>query len=669
MIKKIKILMLIFCVFSFFKFLYNELNYKNPYVSKEVSIVAKISNIKKDKEKVTLDVKGKEKYRVTFFGKIDYQLGDTILIKGTLKSNKDNTVFNLFNYNKYLLSKNISKTIWATDISLVKKNNNMFYKIKNNIIKYIENFKTKDYLMAFILGDTGYIKESVKDNLNYIGVSHLLAISGMHVGTIIFLLNFLLSKFKYKQFIIILILLFFVFLTNYSISVLRCVSFIILNKINTNFNLRIKPHYILCFLCFLFLFINPFLIYNIGFLFSFVITFFIIISKNLLMKYKNYFVKLLVMSTICFFASIPILANSFFEINFFSILCNFIVIPIVTVFLFPFSILTFLIPFFDPLLLFFVQIFETLIFYLSQIKILTLTTGKINFIICIIYYLILYFSLVKNFKFIIFLLVLLFLNINLRFFIFSPEIIFFDVGQGDSSLIILPKGKAILVDTGGNIFSDSSIAKNTLIPYLKSRGIKKVESLVLTHGDYDHMGEAINLVNGFEIENVVFNVGEYNDLELELIKELRKRKIAYYQNVRNLKFGKYELYFLNTKNYNNENDNSNVLYFEINNYKFLFMGDSGINREKDIIDKYNLVGIDFIKIGHHGSNTSSSKFFIDNLKPKNCLISVGKNNRYGHPKDSVLEILDNYCSIYRTDLNGSIKIRLKSNKYQIKTIS
>ena len=95
------------------------------------------------------------------------------------------------------------------------------------------------------------------------------------------------------------------------------------------------------------------------------------------------------------------------------------------------------------------------------------------------------------------------------------------------------------------------------------------------------------------------------------------------------------------------------------------MGDAGIPREKDILEKYNLSNINFIKIGHHGSNTSSSKNFINSINPKYSLISVGKNNRYGHPKESVLDILSN-SKIFRTDLDGSIEIKLNKSTYKIR---
>ena len=122
---------------------------------------------------------------------------------------------------------------------------------------------------------------------------------------------------------------------------------------------------------------------------------------------------------------------------------------------------------------------------------------------------------------------------------------------------------------------------------------------------------------------------------------------------------------MNTKVYDNENDNSNVIYTELNGYKFMFMGDAGVEKEKDILDKYNISDIDVLKVGHHGSKTSSSEKFINSINPKYSLISVGKNNRYGHPKESVLDTLSN-SKIYRTDIDGSIEIKLNKNGYKFR---
>ena len=182
------------------------------------------------------------------------------------------------------------------------------------------------------------------------------------------------------------------------------------------------------------------------------------------------------------------------------------------------------------------------------------------------------------------------------------------------------------------------------------------------------MGGSINLVNNFKVEKVIFNCGEFNDLEKELVKVLDKKHIKYYSCIKELNIDKNKLQFLNTKEYDNENDNSSVIYFNYYNYKFLFMGDAGVEKEKDILDKYNLSDIDVLKVGHHGSKTSSSKEFIDEIEPKYSIISVGKNNRYGHPNKEVLDNL-NDSKIYRTDQDGSIMFKIKNNKLKIETCS
>ncbi len=179
------------------------------------------------------------------------------------------------------------------------------------------------------------------------------------------------------------------------------------------------------------------------------------------------------------------------------------------------------------------------------------------------------------------------------------------------------------------------------------------------------MGEAINLVNNFKVEKVIFNCGSYNELEKELIKVLDKKKIKHYSCIKELNIDRNKLYFLQTKEYDNENDNSNVIYTELYGYKSMFIGDAGAT-EREILNKYNLLDVDVLKVGHHVSKTSSSKEFIDEINPKYLIVSVGKKNRYGHPNKEVLNNLED-SKIYITDQNESIMFKIKNNKLQIET--
>ena len=179
------------------------------------------------------------------------------------------------------------------------------------------------------------------------------------------------------------------------------------------------------------------------------------------------------------------------------------------------------------------------------------------------------------------------------------------------------------------------------------------------------MGEAIQLIENFKVEVVIFNCGEYNNLEKKLIKVLEKKKIKYYSCIKELNIDKNKLYFLQTKEYNNENDNSNVIYTEIEGYRFLFMGDAGVLKEKDILDTYDISKIDVLKVGHHGSRTSTSELFLKRINPQIALISAGRDNKFNHPHDEVLKLLNKYkVKVFSTKEFGSITIDL--NKFKIR---
>ena len=385
-------------------------------------------------------------------------------------------------------------------------------------------------------------------------------------------------------------------------------------------------------------------------------------------KIKNKLVKNLYISFICFIFSLPICINYFNQVNILSIVLNLFFIPLVSNIIFPLSVICLFIPRIDSILYLFIVIMEKCSLLVSNISIFVVNFSKINIMLIILYYIILLISLYKPKMYgIVFVFIILFKNIN--YFNNNMSILVFDVGQGDSILISYPNNRGnILIDTSGdtmNYDSSDNVSKK-IIPYLKTAGITKLDYLIVSHGDFDHMGEAISLVNNFKVDNVIFNCGEYNDLENNLIKVLNKKNIKYYTCIKELKISKYKLQLLNTREYDNENDNSNVIYISYGNYKLLFMGDAGTDKESDILKKYNIDNIDILKVGHHGSKTSSSQKFVDKINPKYSIISVGKYNRYGHPNKEVLNNLDD-SKVYRTDQDGSVMFKIKNNKLQIET--
>ena len=683
-------LLIISIIYTFINI--NFISTKSKYNGNEKEIYGYITDYKIDGDKLTITLKSKEKLLVNYYFKIEkeknnynFNYGDYIFIKGNLVLPTDNTNFNQFNYRKYLLSQKIKYIFNADSIKLISKNNNAFYSFKTSILDRINKCKkSSNYLKTFLLADKNYIDNQTFTSYQNLGISHLLAVSGMHVSLISLILLKIFNKLQesIKYSLVSIILLFYLFLTNYTISMVRACFQFILFFINKVLKLNIKNSNIVIFLFSILLFYNPYNVYNVGFIFSFAISF-SLITFNKIFVNKNIFYSLFMVSLISFLVSIPILVNNFYQINLLSIIYNMFYVPFVSYILFPFNLLTFMFPMLDNFNYIFINFFEKVSSVLSDIKLLCFDTSKIPMLFIIIYYIILIIFLKKvenkkvRFKNIILIVFLLIIFINYRKIVINEEITFINVGQGDSTLIRM-LNENILIDTGGKIKYDKKDYQkrnkeyslcNTLISFFKSGGVKKIDYLILTHGDFDHMGEAINLVENFNVEKVIFNCGEFNELENELIKVLNKKKIQYYSCIKELNIDDNKLYFLNNKDYGNENDNSSVIYTELNNHKFLFMGDAGVEVEEDLIKKYNLKDIDVLKVGHHGSRTSSSKEFINEINPKYSVISVGKNNRYGHPNDNVLDNLENLedSKIYRTDEDGSIMFKIDNDKLKIKT--
>ena len=640
-------------------------NHKIYYSIQSQEAVGMILKITNQKNLQTLEIKGKERVLVQINDpKETYHLGDYIKVQGEFTIPNENRTENLFNYKTYLNRKNIYYIVKAKNIEIIKNNRNILYKLKDIIKQHLGN---SPYLNTFLIGDKSYLSKNVIRSYQENGISHLFAISGMHISILAGILEKLLKrKTEEKRFLIIAIILWlYLLIVGFSPSILRGVLFYIFFSINRIWYFYIKPINIVILVTSISLLLKTEFIWDIGFQYSYLISLSLLLSKDYL-KENSYFLSLLKISFISFLVSIPISIYHFYQVNLLGIIYNLFYVPFVSIILFPMSILVFIFPFLNPIYEIMTTILEETSLFLSEISIFKIVFKRINIIIYFIYMiLILLFLILKQKRLLILYLVLLFFHTQIPFFENKNYIEFIDVGQGDSILLHYKRDN-ILLDTGASS-ENNTVFYNTLNPLLKSKGINKL-TLIISHGDDDHMGEAINLVNNFKVEKVIFNCGEFNDLEKELIEVLDKKHIKYYSCIKELNVDNNKLYFLQTEYYDNENDNSNVIYTELNSYKFMFMGDAGVDKEKDILQNYNMSNIDVLKVGHHGSKTSSSKEFIDKVKPKYSIISVGKNNRYGHPNKEVLNNLEN-SKIYRTDQDGSIMFKIKNNKLQIETCS
>ena len=664
---------IIYCV------IYNLVPHSSKYNVNDNSFKIVIIDINISGNYLKIIGRGKEKIQGTYFfenytEKInfinEYKIGDIVELYGNLEIPSNNTNFNLFNYKKYLYYEGINFNL---KIDSYKKNvscNNFFYWLKSVIDNRINKIgSSAGYMKALILGDDSNISSSIVKTYQNIGISHLFAISGMHIylftGILLFLLKKIIPNEKISYFIIILFLQIYMFLTGYSSSIVRASTVFTLLSLNKVFRLNIKTFNVFLFGISLIIFINPFIVFKIGFQFSTSISAALILFSNLINNKRGYFKKAFITSIISFLVSFPICIYNFNQVNVLSIIFNLFFIPFMSFILFPLTLITFCFPFFNGLLHFFIMIMEYIARLCSNIPSI-LIFKKPNIIVVIIYFVLILKILNKKKICIVLFIALVMIHYNYNYIFKSSYVTVLDVGQGDS-ILLHSDNKTVLIDTGSKVrYKDeewkkreiSSISSSITLPVLKSYGLRKIDYLVISHGDYDHMGETINLVNNFKVEKVIFNCGEFNDLEKELIKVLDKKKIKYYSCIKELNIDNNKLYFLQTKEYDNENDNSNVIYTKLDGYKFMFMGDVGIDKENDILNKYNLSNIDVLKVGHHGSKTSSSKSFINEANPEYSIISVGKNNMYGHPNKEVLNNLDN-SKIYRTDQDGSIMFKIK----------
>lgn len=634
--------------------------FKSKYTKDDKEFIGIVTKYEVKEDKITIEIKAKEKLLITYkyqdkeFNNLSY--GDKIKVKGTLITPSKNTNQNTFNYQKYLYYKKIYYLVEATSINKIANNHNYLYTIKNTLYQKINKLKSSNYIKTLLFCDNTLSKE-IKESYRINGISHLFSVSGMHINFFISIIYLYLNKITYNKRIKYLITN--IFIITYLIlfpssSLLRSAVMSILYSINYLLKLKIKKIDILLLTLGVSLLINPFIIYDLGYIYSYTITFFLVLSSSTLKK-KNKINKIIYISLLSFLVSIPITIYNSYEINIISILLNIILVPIISIIILPLTILTYIFPILDSILYLFTNTLETISLFISKINITKIIFPKPSLLIIVLYYIIFLLS-YQNKKY-------FYLNIILLIIIYiSPylnsnfEVVMFEVGEADCHLIKYPYNKnTILIDTGKNEYK----IKNEVIPYLKSIGIKKIDYLIITHGDEDHIGGYITLINNFQVKNVILNKGTFTDIEKELIKNLNKKKIPYQININKINLSNHTIYLLNNTKYNNENDNSIITYFTYQKYKFLYMGDASINTEDNLLENYNLNNISILKVGHHGSNTSSSKDFISQINPSISLISVGKNNIYHHPNKEVINNLSK-SRIYRTDINNMVKLTINS---------
>lgn len=618
--------------------------------------------------------------------------GDSLYIEGEFKQPEEARNYKGYNYKQYLKTKKIIGTVELEKAKILKSSNGSFI---HNIQKYIKDTingtltdEEGNLLLAILLGDKDKLSEDIQESFKTSNLSHMLAVSGAHVSYIILGLTYVLQNSiigkKNGKIVCIIFLLVFMAITNFTPSVTRaCImavltlfSGIIYRKSDVYTNISVAALITLIF--------NPYNLLDLGFQLSYGGTIGIIIfikriqEKKSNSKVINYIKQMALVSIYANIIIIPIMMYHFNTVSFTFIISNIMASPILGIIVitgFLFIITSITVKPLTSLIAIFIKPILSILIKISQIcsklpfsNILVVTPYMFN---VISYYAIILYCIKskKNnkCKIIICLLIVLIL-INFIIYIFPQKlrIFFIDVGQGDSTLIITPDKKTVLIDGGG---SDSfDVGEKVLLPYLLDRRILKVDYVLISHFDTDHCGGILTIMEKVKVKNIIISEQAEHSENYERFKKLmihKKIRLIEVKKGDKIKIGRYsefKILFPTSRllSENPLNNNSIVAQFNYNNFKMLFTGDIEKLAEQQILKTEKAeIRADILKVAHHGSKTSSIPEFIKAVRPKIALIGVGKNNTFGHPNQQTIKNLENIkCRIYRTDLQGEIIIKI-----------
>lgn len=650
----------------------------------------------------------KEKILLKINGKKTFKEGDKVKGVGLVKRPKVNTNPRLFNYRLYLKTQNINLIIYSKDysISLISKNNLNFLQyhaqlIRKKFLKVLDTALSEEnssMIKSIILGESSYLDKTTLESFRELGISHVLAVSGLHVGIIsaffLFIFTILRLDKRLSTIITITIIWGYGYILGFPPSVLRA-SIIFTVLIISNLTLRrYDAVNSILFGAFILLIFRPLWIFNIGFQLSFVSALSLVLFTKrieLLLKVNNKIRKLISPVLAVQIGILPLLSYHFNSVSLVAIVTNLVLVPILSLSVIVGFILIFVsylninIALFLGVLLNALLDFTRIIMNLFDIiSYKTLTLPQPSFV-SIIYYYLAVFILLGFIKFDLlsvkikktFLICTLFTILLTVFYITlqnNVEIEFLDVGQGDCSLINVNNEKFFLIDTGGSLTGEFDIGENILYPYLVKKGIFTLDGVFISHFHEDHCEALLELTKRLKIKNIFIAYENIqNDLYLDIIKKAAEKDIPVKILTRGdkIKIAEnvwFEVLYPNKdiiKNkLENENNLSMVLLLDAYGKKVLFTGDIESEVEK-IVSSQNNIDIDILKVPHHGSNTSSTEEFLKSVKPEYGIISVGINY-FGHPNPEVLKRYEKHnIQIYRTDKDGLVTIQITPSKYKI----
>ena len=597
-------------------------------------------------------------------------------LEGKLSEPEGQRNFGGFDYQAYLKTQGIFQTLNIKKIQSLKQVSSWdigenLSSLRRKAVVWIKTHfpdPMRNYMTGLLLGHLDTDFEEMNGLYSSLGIIHLFALSGMQVGffmdgfkKLLLRLGLTQEKLKWLTYPFSLI---YAGLTGFSASVIRS----LLQKLLAQHGVKGLDNFALTVLVLFIIMPNFFL--TAGGVLSCAYAFILTMTSKEGEGFKAIARESLVISL----GILPILSFYFAEFQPWSILLTFVFSFLFDLVFLPLLSILFALSFLYPViqLNFIFEWLEGMIRFVSQVASRPLVFGQPNawILILLLISLALVYDLRKNIK----RLAVLSLLITGLFFLtkypLENEITMLYVGQGESIFLRDITGKTILIDVGGKAESSKKIekwqektttsnAQRSLIPYLKSRGVAKIDQLILTNTDREHVGDLLEVSKAFHIGEILVSKGSLKQKEFVAELEATKTKVGSVTVGENLPIFGSHLEVLSPRKIGDGGyDDSLVLYGKLLDKYFLFTGNLEEKGEKELLKQYPDLEVDVLKAGQHGSKKSSSSAFLEQLKPEMTLISVGKNNRTKLPHQETLTRLEGINSkVYRTDQQGAIRFK------------
>ena len=729
--------------------IFQEKKYENLYPEENIIVEGIIVSNQEEREYKNryklnvLTVNSSDKYQSTQMyievkKDISFQYGDKVMLQGEFRKGSKQRNTGGFDYQLYLKSIHIYGTLKVENYKKISSDNaNWFEKSMNDIklviSQNIENLleeQEQQIVKGLILGDTTALDEELKEKFQIANISHVLAVSGMHIIYIIMGIEMFFKKWlgkRYVKYVVIIGLVFYMALTGYTSSIVRAgimgmmniVAFLVYRKNDIWTSIAISLGIILIQ--------NPYAITGVGLQLSYLGTIGIILFNKSIKQYfdnikwikNNISIKrskrisqivenlkdMIAVTLSAQLMILPVMLYHFNMIGIYFVITN-ILVSIVTGPIMFLSVIFVFSSFIQLQISQFISIFLSLgikcfiqISNLANLPFSKIYVPTPSILFIIIYYIAILIGnqiyriytsqyinptktrvknlialakyklyekkkkirkiyqkilkernvkvfIVKTYKVIFFIVFL----VGIYQFPKNLEIHFLDVGQGDSCFIITPNHKTILIDGGGSTSNTFDVGKDTLIPYLLDKGYTKLDYILISHFDQDHVGGILPILEEFKVGQVFITKQEEKSENYETFLEIVKEKNLKVREVKagdKITIGEVTFHILWPMEKQIEenilNNNAMVMKLQYKSFSMLFTGDIEEVAEKKILDTYknhlDMLKATVLKVAHHGSKSSSTEEFLKAVNSKVAIIGVGENNMFGHPNNAVLERL------------------------------